>query len=312
MTSTYTDSLGLNQQGDNDNPDGWGEILNDEVIALIEEAITGRSGASVIDLEAEIGDRTLEILNGAASDTSGFGTNKARCAVLETSGVLGNDINLFLPTIYKTYVFNGGHSNGVVTLTHTGTVDVVELNPDDIAFIYTTPTSMRLIAGTAGTGGGGGSLLADNNLSDLTDTVQAILNLGIYPVGATYTTMTNTDPGTFLGGTWQQIAAGRVLIGAGTSTPDDNGETRVFTTNETGGEFNHTMTINELVPHSHTPFNGNAFQIQGGAGDGSVLEERTPPTDTLRTTTKTSDAGGGEGFNIVQPYLTVYFWERIA
>lgn len=310
MTSTYTDSLGLNQQGDNDNPDGWGEILNEEVIALIEEAIAGRSGASVIDLEAEIGDRTLEILNGAASDTSGFGTNKARCAVLETSGVLGNDINLFLPTIYKTYVFNGGHSNGVVTLTHTGTVDVVELNPDDVAFIYTTPTSMRLIAGTAGTGGGGGdSLLADNNLSDLTDTVQAILNLGIYPVGATYITMGNTDPGTFLGGTWQQIAAGRVLIGAGTSTNDDNGESRTFTPGELGGTFAEAITIDQLPEHTHDIIFG---RTSGSGQTGGTHAVRGNGADRTVTSEPAGNSGAGSELNNVQPYLAVYFWERIA
>jgi hypothetical protein len=309
MVSTYTDNLGFNKQGDNDNPDSWGDILNEEVIALIEESITGRSAASKIDLNGEITDRFIEILNGAASDVNGTGTNKARCAILETEGALGNDISLNLPTIYKTYVFFGGHTNGIVSLTHSGTTDTVELNEDDVAFIYTTPTSIRLIAGTAGTGGGGDSLLADNNLSDLTDTVQAILNLGIYPVGATYTTMTNTDPGTFLGGTWQQIAAGRVLIGAGTSTNDDNGESRTFAPGDLGGTFAEALTIDQLPEHTHDLIVG---RTSGSGTTGGTHARRGNGADRTLTTEPAGNSGAGSEINNLQPYLAVYFWERIA
>lgn len=304
MVSTYTDNLGFNKQGDNDNPDSWGDILNEEVIALIEEAITGRAAASKIDVTGEIADRFIEILNGAASDTSGVGTNKARCAILETEGALGNDINLNLPTIYKTYVFLGGHTNGIVNLTHSGTTDIVSLNEDDVAFIYTTPTSIRLIAGTAGTGGGT-SLVAENNLSDLTDTAQAILNLGVYPVGTVHMSLDGTDPGTRFGGTWEQVAQGRVIIGAGTSTPDDNGDTRVFTPDETGGEFEHDLKISEIPSHTH---NGKSYTFKTGDDFGPGLGIRF----FNELDSPTSATGGGQPHNNVQPYLAVNIWKRIA
>ena len=41
MASTYTTNLRLTKQGDGENPNSWGQILNDGVISLADEAIAG-------------------------------------------------------------------------------------------------------------------------------------------------------------------------------------------------------------------------------------------------------------------------------
>ena len=41
MSSTYTSRLRLVKQGDGDNPNTWGTVLNDGMISLVDDAIAG-------------------------------------------------------------------------------------------------------------------------------------------------------------------------------------------------------------------------------------------------------------------------------
>ena len=41
MASTYTTNLRLTKQADGENPNSWGQILNDGVISLADQAIAG-------------------------------------------------------------------------------------------------------------------------------------------------------------------------------------------------------------------------------------------------------------------------------
>lgn len=84
------------------------------------------------------------------------------------------------------------------------------------------------------------------------------LKKALFPIGSVYITMTNTNPGTFLGGTWQQIAGGRTLIGAsasyvagtmgGTETQD------ITLTSANIPSHTHTVTVTQdsAGAHSHT------------------------------------------------------------
>lgn len=71
----------------------------------------------------------------------------------------------------------------------------------------------------------------------------------VYPIGSIYMSVNNVSPETFLGGTWDQIE-NRFLLAA-----SDN-----YVANSTGGEANHTLSINELPGHSHTvPQHGHGY-----------------------------------------------------
>ena len=67
----------------------------------------------------------------------------------------------------------------------------------------------------------------------------------MFPVGAIYITAENINPGTFLGGTWAQIAQGRTLIGVGTLGDD------TYAAGNTGGSARVTLGINDLPSHNH-------------------------------------------------------------
>ncbi len=171
----------------------------------------------------------------------------------------------------------------------------------------------------------------------------------MFPVGAIYITAGNTNPGTFLGGTWSQIAAGRTLIGVGTLGTD------TYAAGNTGGAARVTLGINELPSHNHggatgtqsanhthsgttassgahthtTPLSdGGYFQYSGGGGtpginiplgangttssDGAHTHTFTTESNSANHTHSISVQGSGLAHENRMPYLAVYFWQRTA
>ena len=95
MASSYTTNLRLTKQGDGENPNSWGQILNDGVISLADTAIAGYTQVSV-------GSTTSVALtqNQGSSDQS-------RSAFLEFTGSLGTahtSIFVLIPNNSKGYV----------------------------------------------------------------------------------------------------------------------------------------------------------------------------------------------------------------
>lgn len=171
-----------------------------------------------------------------------------------------------------------------------------------------------------------------------------------FPVGAVYITATNTNPGTFLGGTWTQIAQGRTLIGVGTLGTDsyaagnEGGAARVtLTTTEmpshnhggaTGGsssDHSHSGTTSASGNHTHSyyRFTGNTSGSQGTSpidGNGPTrfndLNDSGWAGDHAHSFTTggvsadhnhaVSAQGGGQAHENRMPYLAVYFWQRTA
>lgn len=125
----------------------------------------------------------------------------------------------------------------------------------------------------------------------------------IYPIGSVYISLSETNPGTYLKGTWEQFGQGRTLIGVGTG--DDGTNTQEFGINTIGGEYKHKLVIAEMPSHNHNYY--------------SPIVQLVPPStsgDTYGNYNKDykigSDNTGGDGYhNNVQPYVTVYFWKRV-
>ena len=97
MASTFTSSLRLTKQGDGDNPNSWGVVLNDGVISLVDDAIAGYTTVS-IGAGATV---TLSAVDG--------GGDTPRSAFLEVAGSVGGaqtTISLLIPAQSKSYVIN--------------------------------------------------------------------------------------------------------------------------------------------------------------------------------------------------------------
>lgn len=150
----------------------------------------------------------------------------------------------------------------------------------------------------------------------------------LYPVGIVVTTATDDalKPGEEDGLTqWEEIASGRGLIGAGTGT-DTNDESVSFTAGNTGGEYKHKLTKDELPEHAH------AENINGKGNDnwdnkfGSMVSRPNPGTgdtagysvdissnwNTTGHPVMTDETGENQAHNNMQPYLVVHFWKRVS
>lgn len=152
-------------------------------------------------------------------------------------------------------------------------------------------------------------------------TTADILVDALFPIGAIYLTIGNTNPGTLLGhGTWGQIAQGRFLGGVGTGT-DSTTEERTFAAGDTGGTYSHALTEAELAAHTHNIYArddaGNSERVEGfQVGDTSVGGETGGSHSYLNQNVDgvqiVQDTGSGTAHENTPPAFGVYVWQRTA
>lgn len=165
---------------------------------------------------------------------------------------------------------------------------------------------------------------------------QAVSNalLIAHPIGSIEVNVSGTNPGTYLGGTWEAFGSGRTLVGIDSSDSDFN------TVEETGGEKTHTLITNEIPAHTHGSKSLVGTWANWGEGSGQVSSTKNGykvtgivsavgdnnqygwGTSTGRDSDNTSlkidathehnSVGGSQAHNNLQPYITVYFWKRIS
>ena len=125
----------------------------------------------------------------------------------------------------------------------------------------------------------------------------------LYPVGSIYMSINSKNPSELFGGTWERIAKGKTLVGVDESDTDFN------TSQKTGGEKTHTLTINEMPSHNHAPTNQWFVSYGTGAGwadfgGGSMAK--------LGLMGNTANRGGSQAHNNMQPFFTCYIFVRTA
>lgn len=137
----------------------------------------------------------------------------------------------------------------------------------------------------------------------------------MYPVGAVYITYNNTNPSTFLGGTWVQFGQGRTLIGQGTG--NDGSTSMSFTSESSGGEYKHKLSADEMPSHYHNVVLNDAkneiLRIHYDRGTWGRYNEPNRNSGGVNTSAViTNSQGGSQPHNNIPPYITVYFWSRTA
>lgn len=119
----------------------------------------------------------------------------------------------------------------------------------------------------------------------------------IYPIGSIYISINSKNPGDIFGGTWERIK-GKMLVGVDEADVDFN------TSGKTGGEKEHTLTVDEIPPLDMT-LKGDRI---GAHGTQELIYWNLGPNDYLIGKTE----GGGEAHNNMPPYYTVYIFVRTA
>lgn len=148
------------------------------------------------------------------------------------------------------------------------------------------------------------ALIAIINAIDEVKVSKADLLDLIYPIGSIYITLNSASPSILFGGTWTQIKD-TFLLATG-----DN-----YNVGTTGGEAEHTLTIEEMPSHNHklkTDINNPTYNITWPEWFEYTDGWTQQAGETQAPATHTTSVGGDIAHNNMPPYLTVYMWQRTA
>ena len=123
----------------------------------------------------------------------------------------------------------------------------------------------------------------------------------IYPIGSIYMTVSDTNPfETIKFGVWEKIENKFLLASS-----------NIHMNGETGGEENHTLSINEMPKHSHKmKYDSIGWTaIRQSSGTNGILEYNKSSYDGQYST---EEVGNGNAHNNMPPYLVVNMWKRVA
>ena len=141
--------------------------------------------------------------------------------------------------------------------------------------------------------------------TSVTDLTKQLFLL-MHRVGDIIFSTSDENPSTIYGGTWVAWGKGQVPVGVDTSDSDFN------TVEKTGGEKEHTLTVDETPSHKHDIYGGNTTTTNiltspNNNGWITLLGGMAYKNDGTMTT-----VGNDEPHNNLQPYITCYMWKRTA
>ena len=122
----------------------------------------------------------------------------------------------------------------------------------------------------------------------------------LYPVGSLYFSVASESPASVVGGTWTAVE-NAFLMGA----------SELHGVLETGGEEEHTLTIDEMPAHKHGLRGVNSGATSGPQYSNYPVDIDQDKKDNWNVSTM-SNTGGGQAHNNLPPYLAVYIWYRTA
>lgn len=154
MANSYT-QLGFVKQADGENIGTWGDVLNEQLIDLLDDAIGG-----YVEVSVASGNVTLAFADGTAD-------NNGRHAVVKFTGSPGTTRTVTFPNKQKTYYINNGSDGSVICTAGAGAAtvtilagnkDIIYIDGSDEIHSVLTRTSVVL-----GTNTSGNILVADGN-----------------------------------------------------------------------------------------------------------------------------------------------------
>lgn len=142
-------------------------------------------------------------------------------------------------------------------------------------------------------------------------TYRSLLDI-FYPVDSVYISTVNTNPASFLGGTWVAISREDAVL-------------RASNTYGLTGSDTHTLTTKEMPAHSHQEDNFVVVVAKNGTRiqqDGLVIEGKSKRNHNIVANYSnyvtnnewkvTQYTGGGASHSIVQRSINCFVWRRTA
>ena len=109
----------------------------------------------------------------------------------------------------------------------------------------------------------------------------------------------DTSPASLFGGTWERLKD-RFLLAAGDT----------YAAGATGGEAEHTLTVDEMPKHNHD-FQASYSDIATGSEVNGKILAGGDYNSWLWNFAKTNESGWNAPHNNMPPYLAVYMWARV-
>jgi hypothetical protein len=183
---------------------------------------------------------------------------------------------------------------------------------------------------------------AGNNSTQISTTAYVdaaitAVKAALFPVGAIYTAVVSTNPGTLLGfGTWTAFGAGRVMVGFDSSnalfdTAEETGgsadattvsHTHTATVTDSGHRHelaadvaissvfpNTTVTSSNQIAANAWASNSESYIFAGTSTDATIGRSSNETTGISVAISTTGSSGTNANY---QPYITVYMWKRTA
>lgn len=270
--------------------------------------LKGADGSSIADIEltsSVLNVDTYAITLTDGSKTSFQVTNGVSIEDIQRTGVEAN------VDTYTIYLSDGSTSTFTVTNgrdTHAQMAERVT-SPATLAYavgdyvtfndLFCEVTAPIAVGDTFAIGTNLNATTVGDEMETIKSSISALLDL-FYPVGTIYeSTNSNFNPNTTWGGTWSKIE-GRFLLGSSQS----------YSIGSTGGESEHTLTIDEMPSHNHKSSDWAAIvttinRAQGDASFNGILS-------TLTETRTSTSTGSDQAHNNMPPYQVVNIWKRTA
>lgn len=136
MTINYTTLLGLAKPVTGTESGAWGDIVNDQITSLLEDAV-----ANAATINVGSGNVTLTDNNGSA--------DQSRMAILLVTGSPGTSRNIVAPSISKWYIVRNGSDNAVVVKGSATTGVTIPTGSDALVFWNGSDFEIAAVAGPA-------------------------------------------------------------------------------------------------------------------------------------------------------------------
>ena len=154
----------------------------------------------------------------------------------------------------------------------------------------------------------GGDMYVSGTLDSTTINGRAIKQNGrtlldmFYPVGSIFITTANTNPSSYMGGSWVRFGNGQTLVGVNESDGDFN------SVQKTGGSKSHTIDYGNLPPRT-----GLQVNWKGGITSYSEWKSGNLAKGTwIMSNAYDTQSPFSKAISNLQPYITVYMWRRTA